>query len=463
MNGTPMRLAGAGRIVGVVPTPVPCRLTLEDGRFEVAVTGAAPIIAAYRDLTTLTVQPGAVLVVLGEGRDAVRIVLEQFGEYLGTIVRELRERRTRSRLRDAFVELPDDEPLDIVEYRLGSEHGVAQLGIGRWGAELVPLDERLAWRRLRRAEISIVSVDRSSGSVHVERTAPLESDTGEPPPRLELLGLGAAAERWSERLAGLHDAALRNAATLIAGLVPDAPFGMRQRLGRLLVDGRPVAFAELGDDGPPLDAAVLTEPVFATSLRALLGRAGEPALRWFALAPERPGTDRRMAWYLVALPGNLLALELVSAGAHATYLFRVVPRATFDGARPEAMIPAVEAAVREISAALIDARFLREPIALPAERLALASHLRYRLALATLPTLAAARRRFVARLVHDDPARWAAALDDLMAWHAAARDEAAEWPGRAAEEQTVAAAAAGQDDLPGTESGGASVSVVRTD
>ncbi len=463
MNGTPMRLAGAGRIVGVVPTPAPCRLTLEDDRFEVAVTGAAPIIAAYRDLTALTVQPGAALVVLGEERDAVRIVLEQFGEHLGTIVQELRERRTRSRLRDAFVELPDDEPLEIAEYRLGSEHGVAQLGIGRWGAELVPLDERLAWRRLRRAEISVVSADRSSGSVLVERTAPLESGTGEPPARLELLGLGAAVERWAERLAGLRDAALRDAAALIAGLVPDAPFGTRQRLGRLLVDGRPAAIAGLGDDGPLLDAAVLTEPVFATSLRALLVRAGEPPLRWFALAPERPGTDRRMAWHLVALPGNLLALELVSTGAHATYLFRVVPRATYDGARPEAMAPAVEAAVREISAALIDARFLREPIALPAERLALASHLRYRLALAALPTLAAARRRFVARLVHDDPARWTAALNDLMAWHAAARDEAAEWPGRAAEERAVAAASAGQDDLAGTNSGAGPVSGARTD
>ncbi len=136
----------------------------------------------------------------------------------------------------------------------------------------------------------------------------------------------------------------------------------------------------------------------------------------------------------MGLPGNLLALELVSEGAHATYLFRVVPRASYGGSvTPDAL----EAAVADVSEALIDARFLREPIALPAARLAEAEYLRYRLALAALPTLAAARARFVARLVHSDAAAWEAALRDAITWHEGCRDDAAEWPGRSAQETQI--------------------------
>ena len=54
--------------------------------------------------------------------------------------------------------------------------------------------------------------------------------------------------------------------------------------------------------------------------------------------------------------------------------------------------------------------------------------------------MAWARARFVARIVHRDPASWSAAVADLIRWHSSARDEAAEWPGRAAQEKQVSAA-----------------------
>ena len=127
-------------------------------------------------------------------------------------------------------------------------------------------------------------------------------------------------------------------------------------------------------------------------------------------------------------------MELVSAGSHATYLFRVVPRAAFQGSLPAG---ALATAVVDVSEALIDARFLREPMALPAARLAEPDGLRYRLALAALPSLAAARARFVARIVHRDPESWRGAIDGLAAWHGTARDDDAEWPGRAAQEAQV--------------------------
>ena len=121
---------------------------------------------------------------------------------------------------------------------------------------------------------------------------------------------------------------------------------------------------------------------------------------------------------------------------------RSTARAAFTGALPPG---ALDAAVNGISEALIDARFLREPMALPAAQLAAPASLRYRLALAALPSLAMARAAFVARIVHRDAASWEAAVRDVVAWHATARDDAAEWPGRTAQEAQVSEAAAGDD------------------
>jgi hypothetical protein len=102
----------------------------------------------------------------------------------------------------------------------------------------------------------------------------------------------------------------------------------------------------------------------------------------------------------------------------------------------------------ELSEAIVDARFLRDPMALPRDRLAEPRYLRYRLAIAALPRLAAARARFVARLVHVDPTSWAAALDGLIRWHGSARAEEAEWPGRAGMEAQIETTQSPDDSAP---------------
>jgi hypothetical protein len=440
-------LGGEARVVGsatgaaggpAAAVAQPATLTFDDEAFSIATAGSPPIVAAYRDLERMIVQPGSVLLELGEGSGGVRVILERFGDRQARLVRELRERRTRQRLADRLVQL-DADPPEMVEYRTAADHGVAELLFGPWAAELVPVDESRPPIHMRRAEIGPLGQLPAEGGLRIEPIG------GADWPAVDLLGLGAAATRLQARIGGLRDGAARDAATLVGGLLADAPFGTRQRLGSLLVDGRPVSMAELGGDAGRLEGAILTEPVFAASYRALTERAtgaGSPDSRWLAMAPASPGATEAKAWFFVGLPGNLVAFELVSEGAHATYVFRVVARDAYAGESPAALRDAVEGAVRSVSAALIDGRFLREPMALPADQLASARNLSYRLALAALPSLAEARRRFVARLVHDDDARWAAALDDLIRWHGAIRDEAATWPGRAAEEGAISSASA---------------------
>jgi hypothetical protein len=310
---------------------------------------------------------------------------------------------------------------------------------------VAPLDERVPWVRSRRARIGSVEDVAATGGLRVR------GDNGAPV--VDLPRLAEATARVRAAIEGVRDAAAVDAGRLLTDLAPDLPFPLRDRAVRTLLDGRPADRDALGDAWGPVERAVLTEPSFAESYAALVERGGgDGTARWFAIAPESPGSADPRSWFLVTLPGNLVALELVSAGAHATYCFRARPRAEHPWGPTDRAAAATR--VRAVSEALIDARFLREPIALPAERLARPEGRRYRLALAALPSLAAARASFVARLVHRDPASWAAALDDLIAWHDTQRDDAATWPGRAAQETMVDEAAGGEGVAGGALSGG---------
>jgi hypothetical protein len=426
------RFAGEGRRGGAQGAPAPLKLNLGEDGFAFQL-GADPVRrAAYRDLATIAVAEQTCLLAIGRGPGSESLLLERFGVHLGGLVRELRDRRLRQVLADRFVTIRMDGPIELVEYAPGTAEpgGVAQFVIHPWGLVLAPLDERRPWIGVRRAEIGMVTARPEVGGVRIDAAAGGTI--------VDLLRLGPAASRHEQDLVALRDAAHRDATVLVEALIPDAPFGVRDLASRVLVDGRPAGPEVLGDAWARVEAAVLSEPVFAESYRELLARAGGGvAMRWLALAPVEPGSAERKAWFFVALPGNLVAMELVSEGAHATYLFRVVPRVQYDGSAPGAMRPAAEAAIAGISDALVDARFLREPIGLPDDQLAGPAFLRYRLALAAIPSLAAARRMFVARLVHRDASSWGQALDELVRWHARSRVDGEAWPGRSGEEAAI--------------------------
>ncbi len=439
-----IEIRGEGRLAGPNTTLEPATVGIDTAGLTLQIGSARPIRAGHRDLSLIAIQQSTVLIVLGDGPDAMRFILEKFADRIGPMVRLLRELRLKQRLSDGLVEVPD-EPAELVEFAWtpttsplgpGSDGpaapaaGVGQLVVHSWGFVVCPLDERATWIHFRRASISSVKLP-SPGEMVVDGA----------PGTLTLFGLGAAATRLHDRLEKLRDGAFADASGFVAQLMPDAPFGVRQKTSDLLVDGRPTRPDAFGEAGwPVVETAVLGEPTFAESYRSLCSTAGSAAPRWVAMSPEAPGGTVPKTWFLIALPGNLVAMELVTAGAHATYFFRVMPRAQYKGQPPEELGIAAEQAVRDISEALVDCRFLREPMALPADQLRLPKHIRYRLALAVLPSLVWARGRFVARIVHRSPASWSAAVADLVGWHATARDEAAEWPGRGLQESAISAA-----------------------
>jgi hypothetical protein len=456
-KGATIEIHGEARPAGPNATPEPATVSLDSTGLTLQVGNGRAIRAGYRDLSLIAIQQSTVLLVLGDGPDAMRWILEKFGDRLGPLVRTLRELRLKQRLSDGLVRVPD-APAELVEFAwmpttspLGpgpdgpatATTGVGQLVVHPWGFVVCPVDERATWIHYRRASIASVKMP-GPGDVAID---------GEPG-TLTLRGVGQGATRLHDTLQKLRDGAFADAAGFVEQLLPDAPFGVRQKAADTLVDGRPTRPDVFGDSGWPIvETAVLGEPTFADSYQSLCRTAGSAAPRWVAMSPVDPGGTDPKIWFLIAMPGNLVALELVTAGAHATYFYRVVPRAQYKGEPPEKLGIAGEKAVRDISEALVDCRFLREPMALPEDQLRLPKYLRYRLALAVLPSLAWARARFVARVVHRDPASWSAAVADLIRWHATAKDEAAEWPGRAAQESQIAEAGDGGDDAEGGDSG----------
>jgi hypothetical protein len=436
-----IEIHGQGRLAGPSAASEPATVSIDSVGLTVEIGSGRPVRANFRDVSMIAIQQATAMLVLGEGPDAMRVLLEMFGDHLGPMVRLLRELRLKQRLSDGLVEVPDD-PAELVEFAwtptsgpLGpgpdgpekAATGVGQLVVVPWGFVLCPLDERLSWIHFRRASIETVKTP-APGEVVIDGA----------PGTLTLRGLGAASTRFHDTLAKLRDGAFADAAGFVEQLMPDAPFGVRQKASELLVDGQPTRPQAFGDSGWPIvETAVLGEPKFAESYESLCKTAGSAAPRWVAMSPEEPGGTEPKIWFLIAMPGNLVAMELVSAGAHATYFFRVMPRAAYKGEPPEKLGIAAERTVRDISEALVDCRFLREPMALPPEQLALPRNLRYRLALRVLPSLATARSRFVARVAHTDPEAWAGDVAELVRWHGSARDEAAEWPGRKAQETAI--------------------------
>jgi hypothetical protein len=421
----------------------PAVITLGPDTLWLTAGSRPPVTAGYRDIAHVGVDQGIVRLHLGGGQHPERWQLERFGQQTGALVKGLRNGRLLQRLEDGLVEVDPGAEIDLVEYEAPGELGIAQLLYHGRGVVLAPVDDRHHWRRIRRADIGAVELEPAVGGLRVTgagRSLPAQAGG----PALRLLRLGTVARAHADRWIALRDEAATDAASIVGGLIPDADYGARRDASALLLDGTPRSAAELGAAWAPLERAVLGHPPFDASYLTLVEMAGgDRATRWLATAPERPGAPASpKTWFLVGLPGNLLALELVSEGAHATYLFRVVPRATYTGSLAPG---ALDAAASDVSEALVDARFLREPIAVPAARLADAEFLRYRLALAALPTIAAARSRFVTRLVHSDGAAWEAALREVIAWHEGCRDDAAEWPGRAAQETQIAGFAAAGD------------------
>ena len=108
-----IEIHGQGRLVGPTTTPEAATVGIDSAGLTLQIGSGRPIRAGYRDISTIAIQQATVLLVLGEGPDAMKFILEKFADRLGPMVRLLRELRLKQRLTDGLVQVPDD-PAELV-------------------------------------------------------------------------------------------------------------------------------------------------------------------------------------------------------------------------------------------------------------------------------------------------------------------------------------------------------------
>lgn len=116
------------------------------------------------------------------------------------------------------------------------------------------------------------------------------------------------------------------------------------------------------------------------------------------------GGEADYLWALIPLPKQrAVALEAVSLSAEeedsrATYFFRLTG--------PDDL--------PQLSRALCEINFRREPVYLPAEKLEEPQYQRYKFSIARLPGLKLLRERFLGRAIHSDAEQWKKSVVELL-------------------------------------------------
>jgi hypothetical protein len=91
--GAPIAVQGMARDLVAGGDAAGAHIEIRASDFTISRAGSAPVAANFRDISTIALDQGRVLIVLGDG--AARLLLEGFGDRLGLVVSELRERRAR--------------------------------------------------------------------------------------------------------------------------------------------------------------------------------------------------------------------------------------------------------------------------------------------------------------------------------------------------------------------------------
>ena len=111
-------------------------------------------------------------------------------------------------------------------------------------------------------------------------------------------------------------------------------------------------------------------------------------------------------WFLVPVfsadskkPGNAIVMEAYALGdepkAYATYVFRLMPRASYaEGVGDAELAAAADAAIETLNRCMVEVNFRREPIYLAEEKLLDPRYLRYWFAVQRLARAALAARAF---------------------------------------------------------------------
>jgi hypothetical protein len=115
------------------------------------------------------------------------------------------------------------------------------------------------------------------------------------------------------------------------------------------------------------------------------------------------------------------------ATAGATYFFRIIGRKEYAQAKDQDLIRELENFTKNISRAMIDVNFRREPIYLSEDQLDSTKYVQYRFAIARMPSLRMLRDLFIGRVIHSSPEQWKSDATSLLAFNTKSLDDKEKW------------------------------------
>ena len=111
----------------------------------------------------------------------------------------------------------------------------------------------------------------------------------------------------------------------------------------------------------------------------------------------------------------------------ATYFFRLTSRNRYSQSTDLDVADNLDTFIQNITRALIEINFRREPIYLSDYDLESTKYAQYRFAIAKIPSLKTLRNQFVGRVIHASQAQWEADVKSLLAFNAENIDDAEKW------------------------------------
>jgi len=418
-------------------------VAVEPDALVVLPRAGAPLRLDYADVDALCVADRAFLLQFAGGE---RVECSMLGPRFDEVARSLADALSAYQVKNLLLEEPvGGEPFECVVARDGREQP-GRIRVYATSIAVVPR-EATPWS-LPLGEVGGVSF--------AEDRYAIELATASGGVSLQQLG---RQSRPCLRLveARLGELRARTAAAL-ASLVPQLSSLAARRLGQLLPDGLPARRAQLDEISPAIWPALAKASLPTQALRAafetleglaapgeaafgvketnarmdateqaggeeMAGGEGEAGLDEVQAATPESAEDGpmagRVAWFAFPVvnedrsrPGNAVAYEAATRTGRATYLFRVAPPDVYRDAPFDELLRLSRERVRSVSRAMVLLSFRRDPIWLPAERLAEGGYARYRLSLRRSEPLQASRAAFVGRALHG--ASWRAQLDAAL-------------------------------------------------
>ncbi len=290
---------------------------------------------------------------------------------------------------------------------------------------LVLVPEKSMVVRFPLSGLASVGVEKYSLAIHLEGGR-----------SISIAKLGRELEPTRRAIADAMTECRAASASLLKDLVPAAEPGALDEWAKRIAGGRFVRLSDLEASfsgvtkaiGDRLERAGIGDQIdhlssIGSSEMSRVGmrrrvRGGEAAEEFWTLVPI-PSYDGGSAGNAIAFDGT----DHASPGG-ATLFFRILPRQRFKAIGGTIDPAEMEGAMESTALGLEWNALQREPLTLSSEDILLPDNARHRHAINIVPGLKGLRERFIGKVVHSSPERWAEVTRELLGFNvSASRDD----------------------------------------